>query len=159
MVLKLSTNKKLKNNPYGNINLISIFSAKKNHRNSLANDCGKFRLGVINVEIPLVLNCPNQVKKFLKKKLEGKWYYNCSVIVKGNLGYLYVNKTLSLIFIWLFVKWDQLDCIILTFFHLKKLKYLFHFSLPSQISKSLSLPWVLFSLCIFDDHEKDIKKC
>lgn len=52
MVLKLSTNKKLKNNPNGNINLISIFSAEKNHRNSLANDCGKFRLGVINVEIP-----------------------------------------------------------------------------------------------------------
>lgn len=68
MVLKLSTNKKLKNNPNGNINLISIFSAEKNHRNPLANDCGKFRLGVINVEIPLVLNCPNQVKNILEKK-------------------------------------------------------------------------------------------
>lgn len=67
MVLKLSTNKKLKNNPNGNINLISIFSTEKNHRNSLANDCGKFRLGVINVEIPLELNCPNQVKNVLEK--------------------------------------------------------------------------------------------
>jgi hypothetical protein len=43
VVLRLRTNEKLKNNPNGNINLISIFSAEKeNHRNPLATDGGNF---------------------------------------------------------------------------------------------------------------------
>lgn len=45
-----------------------MFSAKKNHRNPLANDGGKFRFGVINVKVLVVLNCSNQVKNFLGKK-------------------------------------------------------------------------------------------
>lgn len=66
MVLRLRTNEKLKNNPNGNINLISIFSAgKENHRNPLANVV-EIQFGVMSVDVPVVLNCSNEVKNFLE---------------------------------------------------------------------------------------------